>query len=83
VDQLAGLVSKLLDRETMKEWYTVKEAAELTGFKEYTLRQCCNLGRIREEWRQKDRGERWRIHRDAVEDIRNNGLPESVKQKAR
>jgi hypothetical protein len=59
-----------------KEWYTIAEAAAATEFKPYTLRQCCNLGRIREEWTSKHhRTGEWRIRREAIEQIRNHGLP--------
>jgi hypothetical protein len=62
--------------ELVQEWYTVPEAAELTGLRPFTLRQACNLGRIREDWRKKDiRTGKWRVHRDAITWIRNHGLP--------
>lgn len=62
--------------ELVQEWYTVPEAAELTELQPYTVRQACNLGRIREEWRKKDhRTGKWRVHRDAITWIRNHGLP--------
>ena len=59
-----------------KEWYAVDEVAKLTGYKPYTIRQCCNTGRISEEWTNKHhRTGEWRIHRDAVDSIQNHGLP--------
>ena len=59
-----------------KEWYTIAEAAAATRFKPYTLRQCCSVGRIPAEWTSKHHrtGER-RILREAIEQIRNHGLP--------
>ena len=60
----------------VKEWYTVKEAASLTGFKEYTIRQACNTGRFLEDWKKKDiRTGRWRITHEAITSIQNHGLP--------
>ena len=69
----------LLEQRTSqldKEWYTIAETSAATGFKPFTLRQCCNLGRIPEQWTNKHhRTGEWRIHRDAIEQIRNRGLP--------
>jgi len=59
-----------------KEWYTIAEAADATGFTPYTLRQRCNLGVIPEKWREKHyRTGVWRIRREAIDHIRNHGLP--------
>ena len=58
-----------------KDWYTVAEAAKLTKHKPYTVRQACNLGRIRDDWKRKERSGKWWIHRDAITWIQNHGLP--------
>jgi len=76
LDVIRDLVLEQRDTKLQKEWYTVDEAACLTGFQPYTIRQCCNTGRIRNEWRDKHyRRGVWRIHREAIEWIRNHGLP--------
>jgi hypothetical protein len=77
-EQLADIRRLLVEQQRgqAKEWYEAKEAAHLTGFKPYTIRQACNLGRIKPDWLRKDpRTGRWRIHHDAVQWIRNHGLP--------
>lgn len=62
--------------ELSQEWYMVSDAAALVGLRPYTLRQACNLGRIREDWCKKGvRSGKWRIHRDAITWVRNHGLP--------
>jgi uncharacterized protein (UPF0548 family) len=59
-----------------KEWYTVEETAKWTKLRPYTIRQACNLGRIKDDWTKKDeRTGKWRIHRNAVVQIQNHGLP--------
>ena len=79
LDELAEIRRLVLEKRPApegKEWYDIKEAADETGFKPYTIRQACNVGRIKADWRRKHpRTGRWRIHRDAILWIRNHGLP--------
>ena len=51
---------------------TVDEAAELTGFKQWTIRDGCNKGRIKAE---KSPDRRWRISHEELLKIQNEGLP--------
>lgn len=44
IEEIRDLLVQQRDSQLQKEWYTVVEAASLTGFKPYTIRQCCNLG---------------------------------------
>ena len=55
-----------------KALYTTKEAAELTDYSEWTLRQACNTGRIKAS---KGPDDRWRISREGLEQLRTLGLP--------
>ena len=55
-----------------KHAYTVSEAAELTNLSEWTIRNACNKGRIKA---QKGPDEKWRIPRDELVKIQNEGLP--------
>ena len=57
---------------TEKHAYTVKEAAELTGYKPWTIRQAANKGRIQS---QKSPDGQWRIPHEEVTAIQNQGLP--------
>ena len=76
LEEIRTLLLAQRSSELAQEWYTVPEAAELTGLRPFTVRQACNLGRIREDWRKKDiRTGKWRVHRDAITWIRNHGLP--------
>ena len=66
-----------------KDWYTVDEVAKLTKLRPYTIRQACNFGRIQDDWKKKDvRTGKWRIHRDAIVQIQNEGLPPVSPQRA-
>ena len=56
-----------------KHAYTVGEVAELAKLSEWTVRNACNKGRIKAE---KSPDGRWRIPRDELIRIQNEGLPE-------
>ncbi|GAG00849.1 unnamed protein product, partial [marine sediment metagenome] len=61
------------DETDKKDWYTPKEAVEVVPrYKEATIRQACNLGRIPEA---KKISRQWYIPREVVERIANLGLP--------
>jgi len=72
VAEIKQLLESKQQRPTAKEWYTVKEAAELTELSEWTLRQACNTGRITGE---KGPDGKWRISRETLREIQNRGLP--------
>ena len=63
-----------------REWLTVDQAAEICGFKPWTLRQACSKGRLSrndaKSVRKLDDGT-WRIWWEAVASIRDNGLPKA------
>jgi excisionase family DNA binding protein len=81
-ERLAGIESRLTELKKLvkaqqvtqaeKALYTVAEAAEQTGYSKFTLRQACNKGRIRAE---KGPDGQWRIPRDEITKIENEGLP--------
>ena len=48
------------------------EAAELAKLSEWTIRNACNKGRIKA---QKGPDEKWRISREELVKIQNEGLP--------
>jgi hypothetical protein len=76
IDEIRRLVLEQQDSSLRKDWYSVTEVARLTGYKPYTIRQCCNIGRIGDDWKAKDlRTGKWRISVDAVRSIQNHGLP--------
>jgi hypothetical protein len=76
IDEIRQLVLEQRDSSLQKDWYSVTEVARLTGYKPYTIRQCCNTGRIGDDWKAKDlRTGKWRISVDAVRSIQNHGLP--------
>lgn len=72
IDGLAAAVDRPTG-EPRKKAYTPKEAAQLLSrYREPTLRQACNTGRIPEAFKV---GREWRIPHEAVERIASMGLP--------
>jgi hypothetical protein len=81
-DRLAGVeaqVGEILEilrkrpcDEPERAAYTVKEVADRTTYKAWTIRNACNTGRIRAE---KGGDGNWRIPHEELVNIQNNGLP--------
>lgn len=63
-----------------QEWLSIEAAAEICGFKAWTLRQACasgRLGNIDPNGVRKLADGSWRIWWGIVDSIRNNGLPKA------
>ena len=68
LQRIEALLSSLLEQRTVKEWYTTAEVAKILGRSEYTVRECCRLGRIHASKRQYARGAypEWRISHEEL-----------------
>jgi hypothetical protein len=72
-----GQIEALLQRkETVKEFYTTKELAQLLGKKEYTVREWCRLERVAAKKLPGGRGNEgeWRIPHEELIRYRTDGL---------
>jgi hypothetical protein len=56
IAELRALVLLLVERQTVREWNTTEQVAQLVGKAEFTVREWCRLGRIRAEKRHSGRG---------------------------
>ena len=83
VARLAALESAIMAirdelhvRQTVKEFYTTAEIAQLLGRRPYTVREWCRLGRINAEKAHSGRGldEEWRVGHEELVRIQNEGL---------
>jgi predicted site-specific integrase-resolvase len=56
LERIEQLLTTLVERETLKEWYDTEEFARLVGKAEFTVREWCRLGRVKAQKRQSGRG---------------------------
>jgi hypothetical protein len=54
--RIESLLAVLVERETIREWYTIEQFAQLVGKAEFTVREWCRLGRVRAEKQRSGRG---------------------------
>jgi hypothetical protein len=56
LEKIESMLVLLVQRQTVKEWYSTDEFAQLVGKAEFTVREWCRLGRVKAEKRQTGRG---------------------------
>lgn len=56
LDRIESLLAMLVERQTVKDWYSTEEFARLVGKAEFTVREWCRHGRILAEKRNSGRG---------------------------
>jgi hypothetical protein len=56
LDRIEQLLASLVERETMREWYTTEQFAQIVGKAEFTVREWCRRGRVNAEKRNSGRG---------------------------
>jgi len=69
LDKIEATLQALVERQTVKEWYTTLEVARVVGKSEYTVREWCRQGRIRAEKKGSGRGkyQSWVVSHDEVQ----------------
>ena len=56
LERMETMLTTLVERQTLREWYSTDEFARLVGKAEFTTREWCRLGRIHAEKRRSGRG---------------------------
>jgi hypothetical protein len=76
LDKIESMLTVLVERQQVREWYTTHEFAKTVGKAEFTIREYCRLGRLRAEKRQSGRGAhpQWVISHAELERYGRNGL---------
>lgn len=85
LDRIEQMVSALLERQAVRDWYSTEEFAKLVGKAEFTVREWCRLGRVRAEKRSSGRGKHcaWVIaHAELLRFQREGLLPLTCKARA-
>src|SRR6185437_1294661 len=75
-EKLDRLLQLVIDQRTIKDWYTVEEAAKILGKAAYTVREWCRDGRVHARKREQPVGlhAEWVISHAEIERYRNEGL---------
>ncbi|MDB5306431.1 MAG: hypothetical protein JWO38_633 [Gemmataceae bacterium] len=76
LDRIESVLTALLEREMIRDWYEVEEFAKLVGKVPFTCREWCRLGRIKAEKKASGRGKfySWVISHDELIRYRREGL---------
>ena len=76
LERIEGLLQALVQRESVKEWYTTEEFGRLVGKAEFTIREHCRLGRLRASKKISGRGAhpQWVLSHDELLRFRREGL---------
>lgn len=78
LQEVKAMLSVLVERQTVKDFYEIEEFARLVGKAEFTVREWCRLGRIRAEKKLSGRGAhaRWAVpHAELLRYQREGLLP--------
>jgi hypothetical protein len=81
--KIESMLAVLVERQTVKDWYTTFEFGELIGKAEFTVREHCRLGRLNGQKRESGRGAHpaWVLSHQELLRYRQFGLL-AVKQRA-
>ena len=73
---LAEIHAMLANRQPQKDWYTVREVAEVLERSEFTVREWCRLERVNASKRACGRGNstEWIVSAEELKRIQNEGL---------
>ena len=76
LDRIESLLAALVERQSIKDWYTTEEFARLVGKAEFTVREWARLGRIKAQKRMSGRGAfaSWVISHDELLRYQREGL---------
>ena len=76
LERIETMLAVLVERQQVREWYSVEEFARIVGRSEFTCREWCRHGRIRAEKKFSGRGAHaaWAISHAEFERFQREGL---------
>jgi predicted site-specific integrase-resolvase len=76
LERMEQLLLVLLNRSSIKDWYTTEEFARVVEKAEFTVREWCRLGRIHAEKRNSGRGrfQSWVVSHVELQRYQREGL---------
>ena len=80
LDRIEGILTALVERQTVKDFYDVEEFARLVGKAPFTVREWARLGRVRGQKRGSGRGAHasWVFPHDELLRYQKEGLLPAV-----
>src|SRR5579884_1717605 len=76
LEKIEAMLAVLVERQTVREWYTTEQVAQLVGKAEFTVREWCRHGRLKAEKRISGRGgyQAWVVSHSEVLRYQREGL---------
>ena len=76
LERIEGMLAVLVERQTVRDFYTVEEFARIVGRAEYTCREWCRQGRIAAKKLPHGRGNEgeWRVPHEELLRYQKEGL---------
>jgi hypothetical protein len=76
LERLEAMLTILVERQTVKDWYSIEEFSRIVGRTEFTCREWCRHGRIQAEKKESGRGAHasWVISHEELQRFRREGL---------
>ena len=76
LENIQMLLTRLVEREMVKDWYSVEEFARIVGRAEFTCREWCRHGRVKAEKKGSGRGAHasWAVSHDELRRFQREGL---------
>lgn len=76
LEKIESMLAALVEREHVREWYSVEEFARAVGRSQFTCREWCRHGRIKAVKKDSGRGaySSWAIAHDELLRYRREGL---------
>jgi transposase len=76
LDQIEAILLALAQQQTLREWYSTDQVAQIVGKSEFTVREWARLGRIHAEKRRSGRGAHasWAISHAELLRLQREGL---------
>ncbi len=76
LERMEAMLVVLVERQTVKDWYSTDDFAQLLDKAEFTVREWCRLGRIRAAKKQSGRGahKSWVISHNELLRYQREGL---------
>jgi len=76
LERIESILNSLVEKQTIKDWYSVEEFARIVGKAEFTVREWCRLGRVQAEKRWSGRGAHteWVVNHEELLRYQRHGL---------